>query len=527
MRSRVQIAGVAQRHVRAHVNGRQLLAGQQHARLGGAAQLRDVFGVPGERAARKRDRLLIQRRRDHGIRLPHHAHPGGDSDVLHRGHAAARIQAAEGEIFDAAQSGGIAQQRRCEFEAGDAPRHLENPRIAHHDPVGQRRHLRVGQRLEHNLRADPGGVAHGERDGGKLVYGVGHVKKSATWIRACGAPNPPDLVATRASIEGAAGEITPRYAGNDFVLELDAAHTERAAHQRRRVSAREHQRGGGARRVSDQLAHAFQRCLSHRQVENHVLAAAERQQVALLFDGDGVIGADAEEHGRGRPGGRPRTGGSAPRQCAGQRGSQAGRTGPEDTPPRSKARSRNRVQVAVARGIHGNEAGAGLDGRVNRRRLHVHAGFQTQARGKIDGLRGCHPQITPFDGSAHGRKCGRNHGRVATERGERGGDLRPHIAAQSGIDLLEQDARLSHRKPSGQVVHDWAKLGRAQMAALGADGQHAGFFAVGIQANVGPVPAPRKVHGGVTGAGEIVGDQQALEVRGWRHAAYYGIWEPV
>ena len=105
---------------------------------------------------------------------------------------------------------------------------------------------------------------------------------------------------------------------------------------------------------------------------------------------------------------------------------------------------------------------------------------------------------------------------------ERGGDLRPHIAPQSGIDLLEQDARPIHRKPLGQLVHDLAQLGRAQIAALGADGQHAGFLAMGIQANVGPVPAPRKMHRGVTGAGEIVGDEQALEVRGWRHAAYYG-----
>ena len=37
---------------------------------------------------------------------------------------------------------------------------------------------------------------------------------------------------------------------------------------------------------------------------------------------------------------------------------------------------------------------------------------------------------------------------------------------------------------------------------------------MGIQANVGPVPAPRKVHRGVTGAGEVIGDEQALEARG-------------
>jgi len=90
-----------------------------------------------------------------------------------RRHPAARIQAAEGEILDIAQSEGIAQRRRCECEAGGASRHLENPRIADYDPVGQRRHFRVGQRFEHNLRADPGGVSHGERDGGQAIYGVG------------------------------------------------------------------------------------------------------------------------------------------------------------------------------------------------------------------------------------------------------------------------------------------------------------------------------------------------------------------
>jgi hypothetical protein len=37
---------------------------------------------------------------------------------------------------------------------------------------------------------------------------------------------------------------------------------------------------------------------------------------------------------------------------------------------------------------------------------------------------------------------------------------------------------------------------------------------------LGPVPAPRKMHRGVTGPGEIVGDEQAFE-----HAAYYGTWE--
>ena len=154
----------------------------------------------------------------------------------------------------------------------------------------------------------------------------------------------------------------------------------------------------------------------------------------------------------------------------------------------------------------------------------MHAGIQTQARGEVDGLRASHSQMALFDNPPHGRIRGRNHGRLATERGERGGDLGPHVTPQSRIDLLEQDARPSHRKLSRQFVHHRAKLGHAQMAALGADGQHAGFLAVGIQANVGAVPAPRKVHGGVTGAGKIVGNQQALEVHS---AIYMVIWEAV
>ena len=151
-----QIAGLAQRHVRAHVDRRQPLAGQQHARFGGAAQLRDVFGVPGERAARKRDRLLVQGRRHHGIRLAASGTSrwrcGRTRPPPGRSGASSRPKA---KSLESPKVGVTAQQRRVASVRPVEPRrHLENPRIADHDPVGQRRDLRVGQRLEHDFRAD-------------------------------------------------------------------------------------------------------------------------------------------------------------------------------------------------------------------------------------------------------------------------------------------------------------------------------------------------------------------------------------
>ena len=71
-----------------------------------AAELRDVFGVAGERASGKRDGLFIQRRGDHGVGLAAQAHFGGDPDVVHGGGAAARVEFAEGEaghIFQASR----------------------------------------------------------------------------------------------------------------------------------------------------------------------------------------------------------------------------------------------------------------------------------------------------------------------------------------------------------------------------------------------------------------------------------------
>ncbi len=82
------------------------------------------------------------------------------------------------------------------MEAGDPPGLRQHRGITNHDPVSERPQVRVGQGLEDDFRADAGGIAHGEGNGGKVVYGLRHAKKSATWMRASGSPKPPALVAT-------------------------------------------------------------------------------------------------------------------------------------------------------------------------------------------------------------------------------------------------------------------------------------------------------------------------------------------
>ena len=70
----------------------------------------------------------------------------------------------------------------CAWPSGirSALHHGQDARVAHHDPASQRGDLRVGQRLEDDFRTDAGGVAGGQRNGGKVRDGWGHAKKSAT-----------------------------------------------------------------------------------------------------------------------------------------------------------------------------------------------------------------------------------------------------------------------------------------------------------------------------------------------------------
>ena len=83
----VEVAGLLERDVRGDVDGGELLAGEQHARFGGAAEFGDVFGVAGEVPAGEGDGFLVERRGDHGVGFAGEAHLGGAADVVDGGSA--------------------------------------------------------------------------------------------------------------------------------------------------------------------------------------------------------------------------------------------------------------------------------------------------------------------------------------------------------------------------------------------------------------------------------------------------------
>jgi len=56
------------------VDGGEFLAGEQHAGIGGAAELGDVLSVTGEAEAGERDGFLVERRGDHGVGFAGEAH---------------------------------------------------------------------------------------------------------------------------------------------------------------------------------------------------------------------------------------------------------------------------------------------------------------------------------------------------------------------------------------------------------------------------------------------------------------------
>ena len=158
----------AQRHVRGDVDGGEAFAAQQHAGFRGPAQLRNVLGMAGERAPGKRDRFLVHRRRHHGFGLAAQTHFGRDPHILHGGHATARIQPAERKLLDAGERPRVVKLR-LETDSRNPAGHFQHGGIPHHDPVRQGCELRIGNRLQHDFGADPGGIAHGQRDGGPVL----------------------------------------------------------------------------------------------------------------------------------------------------------------------------------------------------------------------------------------------------------------------------------------------------------------------------------------------------------------------
>ncbi len=63
----IEVAGLFERDVGGDVDGGELVAGEQHAGFGGAAELGDVLGVAGELAAGESDGFLVEGGSDHGV----------------------------------------------------------------------------------------------------------------------------------------------------------------------------------------------------------------------------------------------------------------------------------------------------------------------------------------------------------------------------------------------------------------------------------------------------------------------------
>ncbi len=99
------------------------------------------------------------------------------------------------------------------------------------------------------------------------------------------------------------------------------------------------------------------------------------------------------------------------------------------------------------------------------------------------------------------------------ERFEGGGDLEAHVAAQGGIDFLEDEGGGIDGKLRGHEGEGRADFGGREIAALRGDGQNAcgGVLCFGCDQNGHGMEAVHgEVHGSVAGAGEIVGDEEAV-----------------
>ena len=97
MRSVSQVAGFAQADVCGDVYDAETLAGEQHAGVGGVAELGNVLGVTGELPAAECDGLFVERRGDHGVGFAAQAHHRGVVDVADGGAAVFSAQCAHGD----------------------------------------------------------------------------------------------------------------------------------------------------------------------------------------------------------------------------------------------------------------------------------------------------------------------------------------------------------------------------------------------------------------------------------------------
>ena len=455
----------AQWHVRGHVDGGEAFAAQQHAGFRSPAQFRNVLGMSGERASRECDRFLVHRRRHHGFGLAAKTHLRRDPHVLDGGHATARIQPAEREFLDSFQRPRVAQLRP-ERDSRNPAGHFQHGGISHYDPARQRRELRIGHRLQHDLGSDPGRVAHGQRDDGQVLNCLfGHERnpllESAyrdrrnrrTWSR-------PELRRTLRRGECRA-EPQERF-----------HHTARCAALRPPgIPAMPYLRPkapGRPRAHADLFAHPLHRDQPARNAQDHVFAARQRvanrfprrglgmeqhgspfgQQRRLLRERHTVIRSDAEQRGAASRGRRRWCALSADGPC--QRRGQAPGPRPQNAPAHGQDGCRNAIQIEIAVRIHGHQARACRESRRDALRPNVRTrkpGLKLQAAGNIDGSkfrRVRHPQMSALHHAMHFGKRRAHHGRIAMERFQRGGDFHARVAAQGGIDLLE-DARRAIR----------------------------------------------------------------------------------
>ncbi len=205
-----QVRHAAQRHVGGDVDDPQLLAHQEHREILRVGEPGQDLGVPGVLHARGGERFLVDRRGDDavdraGLTEPHAgldvgvggaAGLGADRGLrqggrIHVGQVealdCARLEAACVDGFDRVQP-----KRRPEQRQG----RLHDRPVADDHRLARRRDLGPPQRLGDDLRADPGGVAHGDAEHGNASGGheVAPRRASNTVER-----NPPALVSSEIS----------------------------------------------------------------------------------------------------------------------------------------------------------------------------------------------------------------------------------------------------------------------------------------------------------------------------------------
>ena len=161
----LETAGLIERDVGGDVYGGELLAGEQHARFGGAAELGDVLGVAGELAAGHGDSFLVERRSDHGVGLAGETHLGGEANVFDGGGAVVGGELAEADGCGCVKDVGRDNaDPRVECGSVVGLCGPERGMVADDDPACQRDQVAVGEGLECDLSADAGGVADGDGD---------------------------------------------------------------------------------------------------------------------------------------------------------------------------------------------------------------------------------------------------------------------------------------------------------------------------------------------------------------------------